>query len=157
MRKPRISRRWPLVCTVLTVLAACGSEDPNAELREFIERTEVAAEERDTGHFRALVSDRYMDVRGNDRDRLIDIIRVYFLTHQSLEVVTRIESIVLSGADVAEVSLLAGLLGRRAGASLLGGLDGRLYDIELELTREGGDWQIIGARWERSQASWDGE
>lgn len=152
-----MSRRWPLACFVLTVLTACGSEDPNAELREFIERTEVAAEERDTGHFRGLVSDRYIDVRGNDRDRLIDIIRGYFLTHQSLEVVTRIESIVLSGADAAEVSLLAGLLGRRAGASLLGGFDGQLYDIELELIREGGDWQIIGARWERSQASWDGE
>ena len=152
-----MSRRWPLVCTVLTLLTACGSEDPNAELREFIERTEVAAEERDTGHFRRLVSDRYMDVRGNDRDRLIDIIRGYFLTHQSLEVVTRIESIVLSGADAAEVSLLAGLLGRRAGASLLGGFDGQLYNIELELIRDGGDWQIIGAGWERSQASWDGE
>ncbi len=150
-----MSRRWPLVCSVVTVLTACGSEDPNTELRELIERTEVAAEERDTGHFRALVSDRYIDVRGNDRERLIDIVRGYFLTHQSLEVVTRIESIVLSGADAAEVTLLAGMLGRRTGASLLGGLDGQLYDIELELIREGGDWQIIGARWERSQASWD--
>ena len=151
-----MSRRWSLVCSVVTVLTACGSEDPNTELRELIERTEVAAEERDTGHFRGLVSDRYIDVRGNDRERLIDIVRGYFQTHQSLEVVTRIESIVLSGADVAEVTLLAGMLGRRAGASLLGGLDGQLYDIELELIREGGDWQIIGARWERSQASWDG-
>ena len=151
-----MSRCWPLVCSVLTVLAACGAEDPNSELRELIERTEVAAEERDTGHFRGLVSDRYTDVRGNDRERLVDMIRGYFLTHQSLEVVTRIESIVPSGTDAAEVSLLAGLLGQRAGASLLGGLDGQLYDIELELIREGGDWQIIGARWKRSQASWDG-
>lgn len=152
-----MSRCWPLVCSLLTILIACGSEDPNSELRELIERTEIAAEERETGHFRRLLSDSYIDVRGNDRDRMIDIIRGYFLTHQSLEVVTRIESIVLNGTDAAEVSLLAGLLGQREGASLLGGLDGRLYDVELELVREGGDWQIIGAGWERSLSSWDGD
>ena len=151
-----MSRRWLLVGSLLTVLLACGSEDPNTELRELIERTEVAAEERETGHFRRLLSDRYTDPRGNNRERMIDIIRGYFLTHQSLEIVTRIESIVLNGTDAADVSLLAGLLGQREGASFLGGLDGRLYDVELELVREGGDWQIIGARWERSLASWDG-
>ncbi len=147
--------RWLLACAVLPLLNACGSDDSAAELRELIDSTEIAAEERQTSHFRGLLSARYTDVRGNDRERMIDIIRGYFLTHQSLEIILRIESIELTGIDAAEVSLLAGVLGQRAGASLLSGLDGRLYDLELELVEDGGDWQVIGARWERSLRVWD--
>lgn len=152
-----MSRRWPLVWSVLAVLTACESADPTSELRQLIESIEIAAEERDSGYFRGLLSEHYTDTRGNDRERLIDTIRGYFLTHQSIEVVTRIRSIALKGTDAAEVSLLAGLLGQRAGASSLSGYDGRLYDIELELVEKSGDWQIIGAQWERSLASWDGD
>jgi len=150
-----MSVRWSLVSLLLPILTGCGSNDPDSELRELIERTEIAAEERQTSFFRQLLSDRYTDVRGNDRDGMIDIIRGYFLTHQSLEIVLRIESIELIGDDAAEMSLLAGVLGQRAGASLLSGLDGRLYDLELELVEDGGDWQVIGARWERSLKIWD--
>ena len=152
-----MSVRWPLVCFLVPILTACGAADPASELRDLIESTEMAAEERRTSHFRALLSESYTDARGNDRERMIDIVRGYFLTHQSLNVITRIESIELIGADVAEVSLVAGVLGQRAGASLLGGLEGQLYDLELELVRDGGDWRIIGARWKRSLEIWDGD
>ncbi len=152
-----MSRRWPLAWSLLAVLTACGSADPSSELQQLIEEMEIAAEERETGYFRELLSDRYTDARGYDRERMLDIIRGYFLTHQSIEIVTRIESIALKGNDATEISLLAGLLGRRAGAALLSGFDGRLYAIELELVAESGDWQLIGARWERSLASWDGD
>ena len=93
---------------------------------------------------------RYTDRRGNDRERVIATLRGYFLTHQSIEMVTRIESVSLSGTDAAEVVLHAGVLGRREGASLVGGLEGELYRIELELVNQDGDWQVIGAHWERS-------
>ncbi|HJP34938.1 MAG TPA: hypothetical protein QF901_03035, partial [Gammaproteobacteria bacterium] len=90
-------------------------------------------------------------------DEMIDIVRGYFLMHPSLEVLTRIDTIELNGDDAAEISLLAGVLGQRAGASLLGGLDGRLYDLELELVQDSGEWQINGARWERSLEIWGGD
>ena len=150
-------RRWPMIYCALAGLAACDVDDPTGELQQLIDSAEVAAEERQTGHFRQLLSDHYTDTQGNDRDRMIDIIRGYFLMHASLEVITRVESIELSGVDAAEVTLLAGVIGQRAGGSLLGGLDGRLYDLELELVQESGGWQIIGARWERSLAIWNGD
>ena len=150
-----MSCRWLLVCALSTLLAACGPEDPTGELRELIETTEEAAEDHKTGFFRELLSARYTDVRGNDRERVIGFIRGYFITHQSIEIVTRIETIELNGIDAAEVSLLAGLLDQRAGAPLLSGFDGRLYDIELEFVEESGDWRLIGARWERSLKSWN--
>lgn len=142
--------RRTLLCGMLAVMVACGSEDPAAELRSLIDRAELSAEERDTGFFRDVLSQRYADRRGNDRDRLVAILRGYFLTHQSIEIVTRVDSVVLSGADAAEIVLYAGMLGRRDGASPVAGLAGQLYRIELELVEQGGDWQVIGADWERS-------
>lgn len=138
------------MCCLAVVLTSCGAEDPEAAVRELIERAEAAAEGRETGFFRDVLSERYTDGRGNDRDRLVATLRAYFLTHQSIEMVTRVDSVTLSGADAAQVVLHAGILGRRAGASLIGGLEGELYRVELELVDQGGDWQVIGANWERS-------
>ena len=149
-----MSRLWPLICVLAAIVTACGTEDTAAELERLIEETELAAEERDTGYFRSLISERYFDSQGNDRERMIDVIRGYFFTNQSIEVVMRVKSIALIGAGTAEVSLLAGILSQRAGATLLNGLDGRLYDVELEFVLDGRDWQVIGARWERSLEAW---
>ena len=145
MRRARVLVLW-----FLAVLSACGSEGPEAEIRGMIEEAALAAEERDTGFFRGALSEHYTDARGNDRDRLIGVLRGYFLAHDSIETVTRIESVELSGADAAEVVMFAGAIGRREGSPLISGLDGRAYRIELELIEDDGDWRVIGTRWERS-------
>ena len=139
-----------LACLSLVCVAGCGGQDPDAAIRELIDQGEAAAEERDTGFFRDALSANYSDARGNNRDRLIALLRGGFLTHESIEVVTRTESVVLNGADAAEVVMSVGVIGRRSGGSLIGGLDGQLYRVELELVDDGGEWQIIGANWERS-------
>lgn len=144
----------PICGRVLAAFAVCvcgcSAEDPATVIEQLVEDAEIAAESRDTGHFRGLVADSYVDARGNDRERLIDLIRGYFFTHPSIDVFTRIESVELSGEDAADVVVLAGVLGRRPGEGLLEGFDGRLYRLELELVENGGDWQVIGADWERS-------
>jgi hypothetical protein len=134
----------------LIALGACGGEDPESSLQRLIESAEAAAEARDTGFFRGLIAESYADSRGNDRDRIIDVVRGYFFTHQRIDVVTRIEETQLLGQDAARVVLLAGVLGRSDGSGVLDGFDGRLYEVELELVQTSGDWQIIGARWERA-------
>jgi hypothetical protein len=74
----------------------------------------------------------------------------YFIANQRIEVVSRIEEIVLEGADAARAVVHAGMLGQRPGAELLDGVDVDLYRFELELVHAGGDWQIIGANWRRA-------
>ena len=139
------------VLAAFAVLAGgCSAEDPATVIEQLIEATEVAGEARDTGHFRGLIADSYADARGNDRERLINLIRGYFLAHQSIDVFTRIETVELSGEDAAEIVVLAGILARQPGEGLLTGFDGRLYRLELELVENDGDWQVIGAEWERS-------
>jgi hypothetical protein len=141
-----------LVSTLSAVLGAaavgCGSDDPEAELRDLIAQAEIAAEARDTGFFRDTISASYADRRGQRRDDVINVIRGIFLTNATVEVVNRIEAIELAGTDAAKVKLQAALVGKREGAALLD-VDGDLYRIELELVREGGDWRVISADWER--------
>jgi hypothetical protein len=124
----------------------CGSDDPEAELRDFIAAAETAAEARDTGFFRDAISASYADRRGQRRDDVINVIRGIFLTNSTVEVMTRIETIELAGTDAAKVQLQAALVGKREGASLLD-VDGELNRMELELVRESGDWRVISADW----------
>jgi hypothetical protein len=137
----------PLLCVCVAAAAGgCGSGDPEAEVRELIAKAESAAEARDTGFFRDTISASYADRRGQSRDDVINVIRGVFITNASVEVISRIHTIELAGADAATVKMQAALVGKREGASLLD-VDGDLYDIELELVRDSGDWRVISADW----------
>jgi hypothetical protein len=138
----------PTLALLGAAAASCGSNDPQAELRDFIAAAETAAEARDTGFFRDAISASYADRRGQRRDDVINVIRGIFLTNTTIEVISRIETIELAGSDAAKVRLQAALVGKREGASLLD-IDGDLNSIELELVRESGDWRVISADWER--------
>lgn len=129
-------------------LAACTADDPAAALEGLVRDAAAAAEARQTAFFRDLLAESYGDAHGNDRERMIDFIRGYFLANPSIDVFSRVESIELAGADAAEVVVLAGWLARRPGEGLLAGFDGRLYRLELELIQTGGGWRV--ARWERA-------
>jgi hypothetical protein len=135
-----------LVSTLLAaVVAGCGPADREAQVRAVLVAAEEAAEAGDTGFFRDFIDAGYRDTRGNDRDRLIDLLRGYFIANQRIEIVSRVDEVVLEGADAAHAVVHAGMLGQRAGAALLGGLDADLYRFELELVNDGGEWRIIGA------------
>lgn len=127
---------------------ACGPRDPDGELRALIEAAETAAEARDTGFFRNLISADYADRRGQRRDDVVNTLRAYFLLNQTIEIVSRIEAIELFGDDAASIKLQTAAVGRADGRSVLD-IDGDLYRIELELGREGSEWRIIGADWNR--------
>lgn len=131
-------------------VAGCAANDPDTEIRALLAGAEQAAEERDTGFFADLLAASYRDAHGNDRQQVINLVRGYFIANQHIEIVSRIEDIELEGTGAARAVVYAGMLGQRAGADLLGGLRGDMYRFELELVNDGGDWQIIGARWDRA-------
>jgi len=138
------------IAAIVLLLGACATEEPEAALERLVADAAAAAEARQTAFFRDLIAASYVDARGNDRERMIDLIRGYFLTNPSIDVFSRIENVELLGADAAQLVVIAGLVARRPGEGLLDGFDGRLYRVELELVETGGDWRVIGARWERS-------
>ena len=141
-----------LACAVVAVLASgCGTAaDPEAEIRALLAAAEQAAENRDVGFFGDALGTAYRDARGNDRDELIRSIRGYFIANQRIEIVSRVDEVVLEGEDAARAVVYAGMAGQRTGAALIDGVEADLYRFELELVNDGEDWRIIGADYRRA-------
>ncbi len=144
-------RYAPLMIVVpFAVLAGCGRTDPEATVRARLEAAEAAAEARDAGFFGDLIAGSYSDSRGNDRTAIMRLVRGYFLANQRVEIVSRVDDVRILGDDAAEAVVYAGIAGQRSGAERLGGIGVNLYRFDLELVSEGGEWQVIGAKWERA-------
>jgi endonuclease YncB( thermonuclease family) len=132
------------------VVSACGAGDPDAEIRALLAAAEQAAESRDVGFFGDAIGAAYRDTRGHDRDELVRSIRGYFIANQRIELLSRVDEVVLEGEDAARAVVYAGMLGQRAGAALVDGVEADFYRFELELVHEGGAWRIIGADYRRA-------
>ena len=136
---------------MLTVLASgCGASDPEAEIRAMLAAAEEAAEARDAGFFGDTLGESYRDARGNDREEVLRMLRGLFIANQRIEIVSRVDEIVIEGGDAARAVVHAGMVGRRTDATLIDGLGTDLYRFELELVNDGGNWQVIGADFKRA-------
>lgn len=93
-----------------------------------------------------MVSERYTDAEGNDREAIGRQLALYFLRHRSIAIVSRIEELKISGGTAANVVLRAAMAGTGERALLDLATDARRFELELEL--EGSDWRLIGARWD---------
>jgi hypothetical protein len=131
-------------------IAGCGATDPELEIRALLAGAEEAAEARDMGFFGDLLGASYRDARGLDRDEALRMIRGYFIANQRVEIVSRVDEVRIEGTDAARAVVHLGLVGQRAGAGLIAGVDADLYRFELELVNDEGDWRIIGATWSRA-------
>ena len=120
-----------------------------AEIRALLGEAAEAAEARDVGFFGDVIGDAYRDTRGNDREQLITCDSRVLHREPTHRVASRIDEVVLEGADAARAVVHAGWLGR-AGANLSDGVNADLYRFDLELVNDGGEWQIIGAKWARA-------
>lgn len=131
------------------MLSACGNQQtPEQEIAALIAHGEAAAEERNVGDVAALVSEHYRDAYGHSRDEVVRMLRGYFLAHQSVHLLTRIESIEMLSTDEAEVTVAIGMLGTGASEEAWDlALDTR--SLELTLARQEGDWKVRYAQWGR--------
>jgi hypothetical protein len=139
--------RYLTLSLTILLLSACGGEDasdPEAELRAWVARGETATEEKDRGDLLDLISEGYADSRGNDRDGLGDILRVYFFRQDSIALLTSIDDITFYDDTAAQVLLTVGMAGTNSGAL---GFRADAYQFELELQKPEDEWTLIGARW----------
>ena len=138
--------RYLTLSLTMLLLSACGgsASDPEEELREWLARGETATEEKDRGDLLELISENYVDSRGNDRDKLGGIMVGYFLRQQSIALLTNIDEIILLGDSAAQISLSVGMAGTNTGAW---GFRADAYQFELELEKPDDEWLLIGARW----------
>ncbi len=132
-------------------LGACGGEEgsPEDQVRQFIAAVEAAAEDRDLGALRGLVSEAYLDGEGSDKRAVVARLRLYLLRNQSIHIITRIEEIEFPTLDLATATVLAGMAGRRSDGEF--SLNADLYEFRISLEDTGdGEWQLIRADWKRA-------
>lgn len=144
--------RGATLLLVLLMLSACSGEPstPETAVRELIAAAEQAARDRDLGLFRDHIAADYRDAHGNDRDAILNRLRLLFLRYQEPKLLSRIHAIRFPAPDRAEVELWLGTAdtGRLAFDS---------QRLELSLRRSDGDWQLLHARWERAAPGLGGE
>jgi hypothetical protein len=132
----------------MVLLAACGGDEnsPESEIREWVTRGELAAEEKDRSELLDMISVNYADSHGNDRKHVGDLLRLYFLRQNSVALLTSIDDISMSGDTAAKVQVAVGMAGTRDDAL---GFDADAYNFEFELIKTDDDWLLIGAQWGR--------
>jgi hypothetical protein len=139
--------RSPFSWVALLLLTACSDDgSPEQQVRAVIESMEVAAEARDVGDLMEHISASYRDAQGQDRTEASRYARGYFIANQSVHLLTRVESLEFPAPDEARVKLQVGMAGR-AGAPGQAGLSADLYDFDLALVLEDGEWKVSYADW----------
>jgi hypothetical protein len=139
--------RLRLSGVLLVLLAGCsGDSTPEQQVRAVIDSMEQAAEARDVGELMEHVSASYRDAQGQDRAETSRYARGYFIANQSIHLLTRIESLEFPSPDEARVKLQVGMAGRGndQGAA---NLSADLYDFEVALVLEDGEWKVSYADW----------
>lgn len=144
----------PLVLGAL-LLPSCGGDElsPEARVKEIVAKAEEAAEARDLGAVKKLVSEAYSDEGGNDRRALLGIVQYYFLRFEALHLLVRIDSIAFPRPGRARVTAIAAMAGEPIPtAESLGSLRADVYRFDVDLIEEDGQYRLATARWQRAAA-----
>jgi hypothetical protein len=124
-------------------LPACAAEpdSPEAQVRALLQRAEAAAEEKDVGALKQMVSESYSDDRGQDRQAIAGLLTFYFLRNQSIYLLTRVGKIEFPEPTRARTTVLVAMAGTP------------IPDIEeLARIRADLDWRVTRAAWRRARA-----
>lgn len=132
------------LAAVALAVACTEPSSPEAELEALVRAAEEAAERKARRELLAKVSPGYSDARGNDRTDIDRLLRLVFLRQKSVGLLVDIDSLEVFGEDAAEMILTVGMAATNNRPL---GFSADAYRFELELVKEGGDWQVIGARW----------
>lgn len=143
--------RSQLAAIVVFVLAACSREpSPEDRIREVITAAETAAEARDLSDIMDLVSDRYADLRGQDKAAIRDVMRGYFLINQSIHLLITVDDIEFPGNDLANAHVTVGMLGRQDAGADDWALAADVYEFDVRLLNEDDEWRVVSAEWVRA-------
>jgi len=141
----------PQLAAIVLVLTACGREpSPEDRIREVIGAAETAAEARDLSDVMELVSDRYADLRGQDKAAIRDVMRGYFLINQSIHLLVTVDDIEFPGNDLANTHVTVGMLGRQDAGADDWALAADVYEFDVRLLNEDDEWRLVSAEWVRA-------
>jgi hypothetical protein len=147
-RMPSFTRA-ALLLLAAALGGGCGEPDtPEAQVRAVVQAAKDAAEARDASGLFDLIDPGYRDPQGNGAEELRRYLRGWLIAHQSVRLLTRVESIEFPAENLARLSVTVGMVGREAGGDAWD-LAADVYDIDVTLAREGGEWRVTRAEWRR--------
>jgi hypothetical protein len=131
---------------VLAILSGCSGDvsDPEEQVRAWVRAIQEAAEAKERGRIVEGISPAYVDARGNSRDDIDKLLRVYFFRQNTITLLSNIDEVNVIGGTAAEVSITVGMAGTNDSAL---GISADAYRFELELELDGDNWILISARW----------
>jgi hypothetical protein len=139
-----------LLLMALAMLTACGNPDsPEQQVRQIIGKMETAAESRDVSELVQHLSAEYRDSRGMSPDEAARYARGYFIANQSIHLLTRVEQVEFPLPDEARARVLVGMVGRDDDSAGNWDLAADLYEFNLALRQEDGEWKVSFAEWRR--------
>lgn len=141
-----------LLTPIFAALAAAGCSDPQApeaQVQAVIDAMETAAESRDVGDLMDHVSKNYRDAYGQGPEEASRYVRGFFLTNQQVHLLTRIDDIEFPSKDEARANVTVGMMSREADGAAAWDLAAELYEFDVGLVREDGDWKVTYADWKR--------
>lgn len=148
---------WPVssIFLALFLLAGCSDESgisPQEQVNLLLDHAEEVVEARDLEAAAELISSRYQDKSGRNRQQLRRLLAGYFLRHRSIHILKKTEQISLLNETNAQVVLYAGLAGPKALATdSFSQWSGDLIRLEVDLAFEDdGEWRLIRAEWRRA-------
>lgn len=137
-----------LFTVVLLVCVAQGcskpASAPEEELRAWVERGVDAAENKERRKLMGMVATAYADARGNERDDIDGLLRVYFLRQNNIKLLPKIEEITIYDDTAGKIVMSVGMAGTNDGVL---GFSADAYRFSLELEKDANEWQLISARW----------
>ena len=136
----------PVLGLVCSWLVACGDPPtpPEEAVRAWVAQGQQAAEEKDRRALVKLISPAYADSRGNSRDEIENLFRLYFLRQHNIVLLTKIEAVRVFDDSAAELELTVGMASTNDGVL---GFSADAYRFEMELERDGDDRLLISGRW----------
>jgi hypothetical protein len=141
-----------LVAFLVISLLACGVPSPEVRLREVIDAGQRAAENGDLGELGELVSDRYADDAGRDRDELLRFVRAYLFQLGPVHTIKREKSLVLTSPGHAEVRLVVAVASFPVESVVdVDAASADLLRLDLEFVEEDGDWRLIRGDWSSAE------
>ncbi|MCR4300354.1 MAG: hypothetical protein NUV51_01965, partial [Sulfuricaulis sp.] len=116
------------------VSGACSSDrdNPEEQVRSLLEQGETAAENKQVGTLRQMISEKYSDSQSQDKKAIEAILRYYFLRNQTIHLFTRIREIAIPRPDIARADVMVAMAAQPiAGVGELERLQADLHRFEI--------------------------
>jgi hypothetical protein len=136
------------------LLTGCGGEreGPEAQVRSLIKSAATAAEQKNVGTLRDMISTQYKDDQGQDKRAIEALLRFHFLRNESLHLFAHTQTVTLPQPDNAQAIVLVAMAGVPiAAVEELSALRADLHRFEVDFVREDKRWRVRRAAWRRAE------